>query len=292
MAMAVGARAGVPPFLMTIMVGHGALAGALSPFAPTGVIARDRMRDIGLVGYEWPIFFHNLLANTTVAFGGFALFSGWRLFGRRHVEPRLEDCTSLQPRHYLTLAIISVLILAVLCLKVDIGLAAFAAAALLALLRLADDQEALRKMPWGVLVMVSGVTVLTALLGRTGGTQRFADLIGTVAGPRSAVFVMAVVVGFVSVYASTSGVVLPAFLPMVPGLIVACGGGDALGFATTIIVSGHLVDCSPLSTIGALCVASAPATTDRRLLFNAVLAWGLSMVLVGAVLCFVCFAWW
>ena len=36
MAMAVAARAAVPPFLMALMVGNGAQAGALSPFAPTG----------------------------------------------------------------------------------------------------------------------------------------------------------------------------------------------------------------------------------------------------------------
>src|SRR5688572_10598670 len=37
MAMAVAGRARIPPFLMAIMVGNGAQAGALSPFAPTGI---------------------------------------------------------------------------------------------------------------------------------------------------------------------------------------------------------------------------------------------------------------
>ena len=59
--------------------------------------------------------------------------------------------------------------------------------------------------------------------------------------------------------------------------------------ASTIIVSGHLVDCSPLSTIGALCIAGAPPGEDRRRLFNQVLAWGLSMVVVGAAVCYVVF---
>jgi len=38
MAMAVAGRAAIPAFLMIIMVGNGAQSGALSPFAPTGVI--------------------------------------------------------------------------------------------------------------------------------------------------------------------------------------------------------------------------------------------------------------
>ena len=95
---------------------------------------------------------------------------------------------------------------------------------------------------------------------------------------------IALVTGLVSVYSSTSGVVLPAFLPSVPGLVEKLGGGDPLAIASSILVGGHLVDVSPLSTIGALCVAGAAAGEDRRLLFNRVLAWGLSMAVVGAVL--------
>ena len=101
---------------------------------------------------------------------------------------------------------------------------------------------------------------------------------------------IALVTGLVSVYSSTSGVVLPAFLPSVPGLVAKLGGGDPLAIASSILIGGHLVDVSPLSTIGALCIASAPITADRRLLFNQVLAWGLSMSVVGALGCYLAFA--
>ena len=53
-------------------------------------------------------------------------------------------------------------------------------------------------------------------------------------------------------------------------------------------VGGHLVDVSPLSTIGALCIAGAPPTTAEPL-FNKLLAWGLSMAVVGAPLCYLLF---
>ena len=54
-------------------------------------------------------------------------------------------------------------------------------------------------------------------------------------------------------------------------------------------IGGHLVDVSPLSTIGALCIAGAPAERRRRALFNKLLAWGLSMSVVGALLCYLLF---
>ena len=89
-------------------------------------------------------------------------------------------------------------------------------------------------------------------------------------------------------YSSTSGVVLPAFLPMVPGLAAALPGASPIAIATSMNVGGHLVDVSPLSTIGALCLAGATAG-DSRALFNKLLAWGLSMAVVGAVICYLFF---
>ena len=83
--------------------------------------------------------------------------------------------------------------------------------------------------------------------------------------------------------------VLPAFLPPITGLIAQLGGGDALAIASSINVGAHLVDVSPLSTLGALCIANAAAGVDRARLFNQMLAWGLSMCLVGAVVCLVFF---
>ena len=54
-------------------------------------------------------------------------------------------------------------------------------------------------------------------------------------------------------------------------------------------IGASLVDLSSLSTVGALFLAAAPAGTDTRSMFNALLFWGLSMTLVGAALCWVFF---
>jgi hypothetical protein len=56
--------------------------------------------------------------------------------------------------------------------------------------------------------------------------------------------------GLVSVY-STSGVVLPAFLPMAPDLASRLDGIDPLDIAWSMNVSASLVDLSSLPTVGA-----------------------------------------
>ena len=158
--------------------------------------------------------------------------------------------------------------------------------------RVTDDHKAVQAFPWSIIIMVCGVTVLTSLLEKTGGIDLFTTLLARFATHRSVTGLMALVTGLVSVYSSTSGVVLPAFLPSVPGLVAKLGGGNPLAIASSILIGGHLVDVSPLSTIGALCIASAPVTADRRLLFNQVLAWGLSMAFVGALGCYLAFGRW
>ena len=136
--------------------------------------------------------------------------------------------------------------------------------------------------------MVSGVTVLIALLEKTQGIDLFVSILAKFATRDSVTAVVAFLTGIISVYSSTSGVVLPAFLPMVPGLAARLGGADPLAIASSMNIGAHLVDVSPLSTIGALCVASAPAA-DSRLLFYKLLAWGLSMSVVGAIVCYLFF---
>jgi di/tricarboxylate transporter len=290
-AMAVAARAGVTPLLMVIMTGNGALAGTLSPFAPTGIVANGVMQRIGLGGVEWQTFAYNALAHTFVGFGGFLLFGGWKLFLRREAPVQAEDPTSaaMETRHWLTTAGIVALIATVAGLGMNVGMMGLIIATTLVLLRTVDEAKAIQRMPWGVILMVSGVTVLVAMMQETQGLALITSTIANVATPQTIQPVVAFGTGLVSVYSSTSGVVLPAFLPMVPELAQRMGGIDPLKIAWSMNVSASLVDLSSLSTVGALYIAGAPPGTDVRKLFNGLLIWGLSMSVVGAVLCWILF---
>jgi di/tricarboxylate transporter len=294
-AMSVAARTGISPFLMTIMVAHGCVAGGLSPFAPTGLIANGLMRKLSLEGREWQSYLDNLIVNFAVAGCGYLLFGGWRLF-RRGAAP-LDDKASPQKveelpfrlQHGVTLAVIVLLIVGVICFKADVGMCAMTGAVLLTLLRIADERATIQAMPWAVILMVCGVSVLTALLEETGGADRFTSLVGRVATPRSIPAVIALLTGIISIYSSTSGVVLPTFLPLVPKFIEQVGGGDPWAIAMSIVIGGNVVDAAPLSTIGAICVASAAVGTDRRMLFHKLLAWSFAMAFVAAGVCHLLF---
>jgi len=291
MAMATALRMNISPFLMAIMVGNGCNSASLSPIAPTGIIVSGLMNRIGLGGHEVYSWLMNMLAHAIVAFGAYLLFGGGKLLVRAdRVEMAAEPVQKLDRHQAITLGMIGALILGVIFGRFNIGMAAFAAAVLLSLLRAADDHDAIKKMPWGTILMVCGVTVLIGLLEKTGGMDIFTNLLSSVATQATVIPFLGFIIGLVSAYSSTSGVVLPAFLPTVPGLIEKLGGGNALAIASTMNVAGHLVDVSPLSTIGALCIAGVPTGEQSRRLFNQMLAWGLSMTVVGALLCWILFA--
>jgi di/tricarboxylate transporter len=289
-AMATASRAGIPLFLMAIMVGSGSNSGALSPFAPTGIIVNGIMAKNQMPGLETAAFLYNLGAHAAVAFAGYALFGGLRLFARDRVVEVVdpEGGRAFNHQQWITLGVIGALLVSVLVFGAHVGLAGFVAAVLLVAARAADDGEAIKLMPWRVIVMVCGVTVLIALVERFRGLDLMVSLIARLSSPETVTGVVALLTGIVSVYSSTSGVVLPAFLPLVPGLATELPGASAIGIAMSMNIGGHLVDVSPLSTIGALCIASV-STAETRRLFNQLLAWGLSMAIVSAVLCYVLF---
>jgi di/tricarboxylate transporter len=231
------------------------------------------------------------------------LFGGWKLFTRRKAPPvemaqsdqagaRLDaDVVDVEPfasSHWLTMAVLVTLVIVVIEFRAHVGMAALSGAAVLSLLRAADEKDAIKKMPWSVILMVCGVTVLIGVLSAQRGMDLFTDLLARIATPGTVTFMIALVTGAVSVYSSTSGVVLPAFLPTVPGLASRLGV-DPLSIAASMYVGGHLVDLSPLSTIGALCIAALPNEADAKKLFNQLLWWGLSMMVVGAAICWILF---
>ena len=289
-AMAVAARASISPLLMAVMTGNGALAGTLSPFAPTGIVANGVMTRIGLSGVEWQTYGYNALAHAAVAFIGFLLLGGLGSWSKRNTAYSPADAaTAMERKHWLTVAGILVFVLAVAGFRAHVGLTALTVASVLTLLRTVDERQAIRSMPWGVMIMVTGVTVLVSLVEETQGMDLFTRGLAEIATPATVVPIVAFGAGVVSVYSSTSGVVLPAFLPTVPGLAQHLDGMEPLPIAWSMSIGASLVDLSSLSTIGALFLAAAPEGVDPRRLFNALLAWGLSMAVVAAPLCFLLF---
>jgi Na+/H+ antiporter NhaD/arsenite permease-like protein len=243
-------------------------------------------------------FLMNLAVNSIVAICGYLFFRGWQLRPTIHEESHASlanDSKQVDLRwttsHAATLALIVALIVGVVGFQIHLGLAAIAASTMLIIIGAVDERAAIRELPWNVVLMVCGMTVLVTLCEKNGGLDLFGRLLAACATPETVNGWMAGLTGLISVFSSTSGVVLPAFLPTVPVVLGNLSGSTEvtpdklLAVATAVNIGSNLVDVSSVSTIGALCVAATPSEPARRLLFRQALIWGLAMSVVGAVIC-------
>src|SRR5688572_19051655 len=142
-AMATAARVGIQPLQMAIMAGNGALAGTLSPFAPTGLVSNGVMERIGLGGVEWQTYAYNALAHTIVGFGGFLLLGGWKLYrsAGRADAAEVETTEPMEIRHWLTALGIVALIVAVAGFALNVGMVALIVATVLVLARAVEESK-------------------------------------------------------------------------------------------------------------------------------------------------------
>ena len=318
-AMAIAARINMPAFLMTLIVVGAANGAAFSPFAPTGIISNGLIAKIApqlgiaadsLSGLAWKIHLNSEIAQGLVNIGGFFVLGGWAWIKKQRGESLNIDELAPKPEPFdkhqtLTLSMVGILILlvvlpalpmfkglfpkSVMNLLSNVGTVAFMLSAILMLTGSGDSKKAVKVMPWGVIMMVCGVTVLIEVMDKSGGLNALVKLIAAFSNPVSVNAWLGLITGVISAYSSSSGVVVPMFLPMVPGLIKEIGGGNPIALISTIDVGSHLVDTSPLSTLGALCIACAGEHEDKAKLFRNLLIWGLSMSVVGAVVCYVFF---
>ena len=121
-------------------------------------------------------------------------------------------------------------------------------------------------------MMVCGVSVLIDVMDKAGGLNFLVEVMASVAGPTTICFWTAFVPAVISAYSSSSGVVMPMFLPMTPGL-VELTGGDPIAIISAIDVGSHLVG----------------EEEDKGVLFRKLLIWGLSMSIVSGIVCYVFF---
>lgn len=163
----------------------------------------------------------------------------------------------------------SVVVLAALGQEPDIGLLCFLFGAILALVDPATGKAALPKIDWSTVLLVGGIITFVGVLQEMGAVDLLGDGAKAIGSPLLAAFVLCVVGGLVSAFASTTGI-LAALVPLALPLIAALG------------ICSAVVDVSPFSTLGATVVATAPGEEKPRLT-RILVKFGMSMVIIGPI---------
>jgi len=289
--MAVAANAGISALLMAIMICTGANAGAFSPIAPTGIIGIGLMNKIGVNGNSMgmTVFLASAAIQSLSAISAYLIFKGYKAKKTQKLDEFLakQKVEKFNNKQFLTLAAIVILVLSVVFFKVQISLGAFALIVILSFVGAADEEKSIKNIPWGIILLVTGITILIGIMEKTGGLNMATSMIAKISSGRTINAILAFITGIVSAYSSSSGVVMPAFIPLIPGIIAKLGAGNILKMIIAVAVGSHMVDVSPLSTLGALTIASADEKEDKVKLFRNLLIWGMSMAIVGALMAWV-----
>jgi hypothetical protein len=244
----------------------GSIAGGLSPLAPNGIVALELARTTGVGNLGFQIYFNNVLTITLFSVCVFIFLGGLKLRGNK-VE--IEKAGALSKDQILTLIAIFVLISWVMIGKVNVGFAAFTLSAVLFLITQSDQNKAISNVPWSTILLICGTAVLIRVADTVGGVRLLTTFLASLMNERTAVPILALLSGVMSIFSSAVGVVMPTLIPTTVALSDKLGNVVSPAILTiTIAVASHIVTLSPFSTMGALALASSPESIDKKKLFK------------------------
>ncbi|MBF0674859.1 SLC13 family permease [Pseudomonas sp.] len=167
--------------------------------------------------------------------------------------------------------------------KMDIGLIASLFSVIALLLKLGDERKAMASVPWATLIMICGVGMLISVAIKAGTIDLLASWMGNSIPPIMVPVVFGVVAAFMSLFASTLGVVTPALFPMVPA-IASTLGLDPMILFIAIVVGSQATSISPFSSGGSLILGACPTEESRSSLFPQLLLRAAPLGFVAALI--------
>ena len=279
-AMTVSFEHKIQPLFMAAMVIAGANAGGLSPIAPAGIIAGTLSEEIGL-DISLHIFRTQVTAQAILAALMYFYFRGYRLESAN--DETAVRSGSFSRAQKTTLAVFLLVVCAILFGKTDIGLTAFTGAVILLLLKTADEKSALESVPWSTIILISGVGMLVRVAESAGGIEIMSSILTSFMTGRTSAPIMAVVGGMLSTVSSAQGVAMPTLIPAVPGIVSEIGG-DPARIVSAIVIGAHMVTVSPISTLGAMAMATAGIRVNKDKLFKDLFVLAVMGILYAAVI--------
>ena len=278
-------KTGMSKIIGGMAVNYGALAGANFMTSQSGVIFRGIMEGVGVEPAQaftnsTAIFVTTLIV-PIVVIGSYLLFNHKKL----NINITAEKPAPFDPKQKQSLILIITLMAVVLIIpilnlimphnhlisflnsKVDIGFMAIIFAVISLLLKLADEKKVVAMVPWGTLIMICGVGMLIEVAIQAGVINELSDWVSTTIPFWVIPVAMCVIGAFMSLFASTLGVVTPALFPIVPAIAVATGYNPTILFVC-IVVGAQASAISPFSSGGSLILGSTPQGVNQSQLFN------------------------
>jgi Na+/H+ antiporter NhaD/arsenite permease-like protein len=313
--LALGTRFGISTLAMGLVIVQGANAGAFSPVNPFGVLGNKMLDGAGASDGSFRLYAYCFIFNAILAVIAYVLVQA--IMKRRAAKAGVDNAmkndggadapsgggvlgpggagtavltapapvatgtrtrpekVAATPMRILTLVGIASLLVLTTVLGLDVGVASLVIAAVLIVLDSSVQKPAVESMPWSAIILVTGIVTYVGMLEKMGALKELQEGIAGLGNSSLAALIASYVVAIVSAFASTTGtlgVISPVIEPIAMDPLLT-----PVGVVTAIAISSSVVDVSPMSTSGALLMASAQPK-DERMFFRALLLWAIAMI--------------
>ena len=249
----------INPMATSLYAKLGANAGCASTLSLTGILAAQLSNPLGYSGFGLHLFLSTLLSGFVFTLVVYILYKGYKVKADNPLK--WSEIPKFNHQQRITIAVIIVVVICCIGFKLDTGLFAFLAASVLILTGCADEKKAIKGIPWGTLIFICGVGALVNVINKLGGISLVSDYLKTFMTKESATTIMSATSGILSWVSSTTGVVMPALLPIADN-VARTLGANYVEMMSAIIATSFAAAISPLSTGGAIIMSSYSASKE------------------------------
>ena len=156
----------------------------------------------------------------------------------------------------------------------DIGLSAYLVAAVLLLLRCADEKKVIAMVPWSSVLLISGMCMLIGIVQQAGGMELLTGILEQFMSRYTAKPLYSLIGSLLALVSSTTGVILPSMIPTIPEIAEAAGV-NPFGMVTALAFGANSTVISPLNSMGAIAmgIMGSNPNWDTSVLFRRLLTW-------------------
>lgn len=244
------------PFLLTTMGQLGSIGGGIVPWAPTGIIGIELAKNANITGnIANTMVINTFLATAFAAIISYIFLKGYKL----KVKELNVEILKFNKNQKITLVGILFMVVGVAFFNLNIGLLSILLSIILILLKVGTEKEALGSVPWNTILLISGMGILMDLIVKLDGIKLLADILSLFMNSKTVAAILALSSGILSLFSSTSGVVMPTMIPTIPRIIQTLGIENIVPSAlllSAVINGSSPSGMSPLSTGGAFVMAT------------------------------------
>lgn len=297
-------RTGMSMIVGAMSVGYGALTGANFMSSQSGIIFRSLMVGAGVD--ENQAFINSIGIFISTAIIPFIVITFLVFFTGHRNKMKASDFQAELPTPLnkeqkqtlmLTIIMMGLVLLAPIAhlvapdndtityinKRMNIGLIASVFSVIALLMKLGDERKAIASVPWQTLIMICGVGMLISVAIKAGTINDLTNWIGTSIPAVLVPVVFGIVAAFMSLFASTLGVVTPALFPIVPSIAETLSL-DPMMLFICIVVGAQATAISPFSSGGSLILGACPTEDNRTSLFPQLLFRAAPLGFIAALL--------